>query len=435
MIDIDIKLMPWQIEFLNDPHKIKVLVAGRQSGKSTALIAGLQKTCTESKGRSAVVMPIQAQSNEFFKVVGGTPGIPETLFSEPKLWPYPQMTFQPYSHFLEYRSFEHPKRLRGGKWTGIVACDEANDLNGDEIMRVIYPKVSTTDAQVLVTSTITHANWMWDLYQRGQGDDPMVKSWLVTSDRGYSFQGKAGRQRLEDLRSVTPKWIWDSEFMCVPNTDNSTCFPYWKDCVVNATPPRGPQAGRRYVCSIDLGRTRDHTVCVVMDDEGLIVLAVVFELGLKHSEMAPVIAAHARHWRAGVVIDATGKGGNTASDGDSHVETYREHMPDLREFFWSGNRNNQTKVDVISHLMLMIEQGRITCPAMFDALDRQMRAYAVKAARGQQSTFGPKNPKDHDDLVSALAQAVWGFKEGNEDWFGDEEGDSRSDVGQLGSFM
>jgi len=426
---IKISLMPWQREFVQDHHRIKVLLAGRQAGKSHALMAALTKTCGTTKGRSAVICPVQNQSNDFFKLMIAAPNFERLLSHPPKLWPHPLCEFSS-GHVLEFRSFENPRRLRGGKWTGLVVIDEANDLEGDEIKRVILPKVSATNAQVLIASTISSHNWLYDMFLDGQvPENKMLKSWLHITAEGYCFQGKAGRQRLEDLHSITPDWIWQSEYLVKPGKDNSVAFPFFPRCIIDDSPPESPQQGRKYILSVDLGRSRDNEVALVMDDQGLICDVTEFAAGdeaLEHTVMSQRIAAMGRFWNAQVILDSTGKGGSggqLAATDDSHVETYRRDIPDLIAWCWSGNRSNETKFDMVSHLMLMTEQGKIRCPKKFQLLISQMQQYRVLAAKGSNSTFGPPQgkggPKKKDDAVCALIQACWAAKN---NWFRHEGG-------------
>ncbi len=416
---VRLNLTKEQIAFLNDPHPVKLLIAGRQWGKSHTLEAGLVKTCGTTLGRSAVVMPIQSMANQFFRAMMDGENFAETLLKEePKLWPFPAMVFRN-GHYLEWRSFENPKRLRGGKWTGLVCCDEANDLEGEEITRIILPKVSVTKAQVLITTTITHWNWILDLYHRGQTNDPVVKSWMYPSPTGIMFQGDEGKKRLADLKSITPQHIFDSEFLCQVGHDDTQAFPYFdKFCLTDARPPEQPQPGRQYVAGLDLGRTRDHCFLVIIDDQGLVVVAKEFPLQL-HDVTAQQVAALARVWRCKVVVDSTSKGGaggRLGHDDDSYIVIYQKYIPGLVPFCFSANRDNQTKGDLVSNLCLSTEQKRILCWRGHDELIAQMRTYHILQNRGGYSTYGPKKgERQKDDAVAGLLLSDWGRK--NRWWF------------------
>ncbi len=424
-IDVKIDLTKEQIDFLTDEHPIKIFLAGRQWGKSHALKAGLQKTCSETAGKSAVIMPVQNNCNDFFEEYWEAFKEPHeyNLSSQsplgnknPKVWPIPKIWYKS-GHRLEFLSFEkNPKRCRGGQFHGLVCLDEANDLKGSDVETIILPKVSTTKAQVLITSTISHYNWLWDYYLRGQTNDRVVKSWLYPTSTGFKFQGKEGIQRLEDLKSVTPTHIWNSEYDCIPGSDNSTAFPYWDRCLIPHKAPTEPQEGKQYIAGLDLGRTRDHTVLVIMDSDGLIVLVYEFPLQLEHEVMAFQVGSMMRFWKAQLIIDSTGKGGSGGTldpEEDSYIEIYKKYVPNLIPFCFSGNRDNETKYLVITHLELQTQSRRISCPKEYANLNLQMKQYRILKARGKSSTFGPK-PGDgnHDDCVMALSLCCWGKKMG-----------------------
>ena len=412
---VNFSLCKWQNDFLTDEHPVKVLLAGRRSGKTYASKVGLTRMGCKSSGNSAVIMPIAAQSMQFYTEMYtelmGEDNYRKLLKNDPKIWPYPQMKYKS-GHTLEFRSFEkNPKRLRGGHYTGYACLDEANDLKGDEITKIVLPKIADTKGQILITSTITSFNWLWDLYLKGQKPDKMVKSWLVPSHEGPMFWGKEGRQRLEDLKSMTPKAIWDSEYLCIPQSDNTGAFPYFEQCIIDDLAPTQPQTGRKYIASLDLGRTRDYEVLTIIDDLGLVVLCEIINPNrdLTHEKMSIIVGTKCRFWNAKLLVDATGNAGDSGKDKDQYPEIYRKDTPDLMPFYWSANRENSTKANIISYVMLVTEQKRIKVPKQFAELIVQMKQYKIILFRGSNSTFGaPKG--EHDDCVASLALAIWGLK-------------------------
>jgi hypothetical protein len=137
--------------------------------------------------------------------------------------------------------------------------------------------------------------------------------------------------------------------------------------------------------------------------------------------MAIAVAAILRAWGCACAIDATGKGGSGGQltpEQDSHVDVYAAAIGRsaidhglLIPHYWSANRDNGAKFDLISHLALMTEQRRILVPRVFADLIRQMQNYTILQACGSGSRFGPRVPSIHDDLVASLALACWGFRE------------------------
>ena len=420
-MNFQIDLMPWQRQIIADDRKIQYLIGGRQVGKSHLMYAIICSICGTRNGRSAVVCPIQTQATDFFKVMMQGDRFEELLACEPKLWPNPTMKFKS-GHELEFRSFENPKRLRGGLWDGVVICDEANDLDGDDIKKVILPKVSTTNAKIYVTSSITHHNWLWDSYLKCKDGTKLEKAWLVKSDQGYCFQGEAGKKRLADIKDITPIMIYESEYECIPGVDNAVAFPYWDKCLVDEDAPKQPERDKLYIIGLDLARVQDSEVGVCIDNTGKVVEVVKFtpdKAPLDHGLMAQRFKAMSQFWNnAPVVIDATGKGNykeTLGSDKDSYIdEFYRPVIGgnSIIEMWWSPNANNNTKYDVITFLALMTEKRKLTCSKKFELLDKEMKRYSVLISKGAQSTFGPaKDSKVNDDHVSALAMAVWqGFR-------------------------
>jgi len=65
MTDLNVELLDWQQEVFNDPHRFKVVAAGRRCGKSrlaawALIIEGLQAT----KGHVFYVAPTQGQARD-----------------------------------------------------------------------------------------------------------------------------------------------------------------------------------------------------------------------------------------------------------------------------------------------------------------------------------------------------------------------------------
>lgn len=433
-ITVRIKLSAEQREFVSDPAMVKILIAGRRWGKSHTLQSALVKAA-EKRGNSVVLLPYQDQATKLFKLMDSTPNIQYLYKSRPKLWPKPEMRWAS-GHETRFEGFnENPLQQRGGKWTGVLALDESNDLNGAMVKRVLWPKIADTRAQILIVSTITSFNWLYEIYQDGlrggvvksfyEKRNPIPNAIGYPTSSGVMFQDADGKQRLADLKSITPRIIWDSEFECIPGSDNSECFPYWKNSFVGTRAPAAPEPGRIYMAGLDIGRVRDNTVLVILDDEFRICEVTVWtprNPPILPDELAQLVATRVRYWDARCIADSTGAGAKN----DPHIEIFQRLMPDMIPFVFSSTRENSTKFDLVTNLMLCTEQRKLKCPfgngeiisleapEGFRLLDMEMRGYKILVSSGAKSIFGAKKekgggPEAHDDCVAALLMAAWGI--------------------------
>lgn len=418
--EVEIPLTPDQQDIANHPARIKVLVGGRRWGKSTLLQAvATQNALKYPTEKSLFLMPILSTVKEFYQDMMDADGFSDLLAREPTVWPAPIMTFHG-GHRLFFKSFERPDRIRSS-YLRAAYCDEANQMSVSKILQVVLPKLADLRGTLWITSTITHHNELWDLYLRGQNPkEKLVKSWLRPSSTGYIFQSKEGQQELADLRSVTPKPIFDAEWDCVPGTDMTAAFPFFNQCIGGQKFERPRNCS--HIMAVDLGRSVDNTAVVVMEvDTGLVVYTELFPLGLHTSLYAQKAGAIARFWNASVIVDSTGGGGSGGSRGtdDSFVLEYKKEIPDLREYFWSPNRDNDRKEDAIVSLMLATEQKKIQVPECFPELIQQMRAYSMIYRNGRR-TFGPRKGSGvNDDLVSSLAMCWLAIRNG---WYVTQSG-------------
>jgi hypothetical protein len=406
MLQVEIPLTKTQLEIANDSHKIRVLIGGRGIGKSLLAYSMLVQTCCNGPGSSCLIMPIQRQARDAYLEMMAADGIDDLIQSR-TTYPCPEIVWKS-GHRLEFRSFDNPNRLRGGTWTGLVVADEANNLSGKDVRKIIILKLMKSNGKLFITSTISNENWLWQLFLKGKTKNKLVKSWMYTTPESIQFQGPGGAARLADFKSLLSEYEWQTECMCVPTKEDTAAFPYLENCIVDVVVPKSPISDRKYIMGVDLGRTRDHTAWVLLDDTGLVVLTGQFDLGIMHEVMAQRIGAIARFWGANVVIDATGAGGSggTKTENDSYVLLYEQELPRnrLQRLYWSANQESQTKRDIISNLMLATERKKILIPRQYVDLIEQCKNYRILAKGRRQVGFGCV--EGHDDLCFPAGSLV-----------------------------
>jgi PBSX family phage terminase large subunit len=174
-----VKLSKWQLEVANDPHRFKVICAGRRSGKSTYAQLQVLKWSLQSVGLYYIVSPTYKQSKsihwrELKKII-------------PKNWI--QKTNETELSFtlrngstIELKGAENPDALRGVKLKGLVIDEIASVRNWDWLWQeVLRPTLTDYEAPTIFISTPKGYNHFYELYLLGQGDNESYKSWRFTS--------------------------------------------------------------------------------------------------------------------------------------------------------------------------------------------------------------------------------------------------------------
>lgn len=174
-----VKLSPWQLEVANDPHRFKVICAGRRSGKSVLARLLLLKWALEKVGTYYLVSPTyrQAKSIHWTEIRKEIPKEWIAKTNETEL----SITLKNGS-VIELKGAENPDALRGIKLRGLVIDEIASIRNWDWLWQeVLRPTLTDYEAPTIFISTPKGYNHFYDIYQLGQGEDGSYKSWRFTS--------------------------------------------------------------------------------------------------------------------------------------------------------------------------------------------------------------------------------------------------------------
>lgn len=180
MANLNWSLLPWQVEVWQDPHRFKVIAAGRRCGKSNLSIkkiiaAGLEAPAgsavlyvgpTQSQVRQIAWEAILEQGREVIKSAHVN-SLDITLVTGVK---------------IHLRSAENPDTLRGLK-LHFAVIDEAAFIKDDNLWsRIIRPALSDLKGGAWFISSPSGRNWFYDLYKVGQHqEDVDWKSWHKTT--------------------------------------------------------------------------------------------------------------------------------------------------------------------------------------------------------------------------------------------------------------
>lgn len=206
MADLDWKMLPWQLDVWQDPHRFKVIAAGRRCGKSNLALKMLLAKALEAPEGSAVVYvaPTLGQARQICW---------DALLQEGrsviKSAHVNQMDIQLVTgRKIHVRSAENPDTLRGLKLYFAV-IDEAAFCKEDIFTKIIRPALSDLRGECVFISTPDGRNHFYEWFKIGQEDtDPDWKSWHLTTKDNPTIPP----DEIEAARRTLSSFVFKQEF-------------------------------------------------------------------------------------------------------------------------------------------------------------------------------------------------------------------------------
>ncbi len=200
------------------------------------------------------------------------------------------------------------------EWFNLVVIDEAARVSEEARNDAIMPTLADAGGCEVDISTPKGMNWFYSEYQRGQGNDPQIKSWNAPTSANPLPAIRQMLQKIKRLvalgrmssRTLNQEWL--ARFLA----DGALVFAGSRGLSVMNR--EAPQPGKHYVIGVDWGRTNDFTVMSVwsIGDQHEVYLEYFTDLpwGVQYKK----IKAKAREYNDALVIAEA----NNAQD--AHVE-------------------------------------------------------------------------------------------------------------------
>lgn len=177
MIKAKFTLTPSQLIIAKDPHRFRIICAGRRFGKSTLARLLILQLATRQQGLYWIVSPTYTQSmqNHWREMLKE---FPAQLIA--KKYEGRSITLINGS-IIELKGADNPDSLRGVKLRGLVVDEIASIRDWDWLwMEVLRPTLTDYQAPAIFISTPKGYNHFYELFQRGQQDGE-YQSWRFTS--------------------------------------------------------------------------------------------------------------------------------------------------------------------------------------------------------------------------------------------------------------
>lgn len=269
-----------------------------------------------------------------------------------------------------------------------AVCDEAGQWKESAWTQGISPMFAARPkARAMLIGTPRGKNWfqrLWLKGKEGHEADYAAFHWFSADSPFVS------RAFLEEQRRSIPRETYLQEYEADPLDNAQAVFRDIRSCVKMLL----GAADTLTVIGVDLARKLDFSAMIGMNSSRQVVFVDRFQD--EWSEQKRKIIGKAFGLNARVVMDATGMG-------DVLVEEMRNSGVQVEGFIIS----NQSKQQLIDNLRVAFQQGTIAIPndphlieeleAYEYEYDEDTRKYKYSAPDGQ-----------HDDLVIALALALWG---------------------------
>jgi terminase large subunit-like protein len=375
----------------------RIVACGVRFGKSL---------CAAMEGLSAALQPAEMSKGW---VIAPTYELSERVFNQLVLVAASHLrhrivTLKEYERFLVLRnlggglseirgkSADNPISLLGEGLDWLVV-DEASRLKPSIWQSHLSQRLIDRKGWALLISTPKGKGYFYELFRRGQGNDPEFKSWNYPSWSNPLLDKEA----IERERARLPERVFRQEYGAEFLEGSGSVFRNVRECA-KADWQRDPYVRERYYAGLDLAKIEDYTVLVIVDRDLRVQFVdrfnrVDWDLQVKRIEAACTKFNKAQLW-----VDTTGKG-------EPVYEALCHARLRVEPFLFTSKSKN----DLITNLSMLLEAKRVTLPKVElwpEGID-ELEAFEYSVTdQGNVRTSAPSGI--HDDCVIALALAAWG---------------------------
>lgn len=295
--------------------------------------------------------------------------------------------------FIEFKSAEREDEgLRGAGLDGAIV-DEASRVSQKSWEQGLRPSLADKRGRCVFISTPKGRNWFYNLWLRGQGDDPEIKSWRYATNQNPFFP----EDEWLKIKATTPELTLRQEYLADFLEDEGSVFHNIEGCL------RGELEtsidGERYTIGIDLARSEDFTVITIVRNSTCQLVNIHRSKDRDWSLQKRFIKSICRVYEPNVIhIDATGLGNPIEED-------LRKDGLNIRPYKFT----QQSKAVLVEQLQVAIEQGLIGIPNCEQTrfLIDELKSFSYE--RTPLGNIRYEAPSGlHDDGVISLGLAVKG---------------------------
>jgi hypothetical protein len=287
------------------------------------------------------------------------------------------------------KSADNPVSLLGEGLDWVI-IDEAARLKPSIWEGHLTQRLIDKKGWALLISTPRGKGWLYDLFRRGQGNDPEYESWNAPSRQNPYLDEKL----IESERSRLPERVFRQEFEGEFLEGAGQVFRHVRECATGEF--QEPDKDDWYNGGLDLAKVEDFTVLVIVNRKCEVVFTDRFHR-LDWDLQISRIKAATHRYEGSLLVDSTGVG-----------EPVYERLRQADVTAEAYPLTARSKSALIDNLALMLEQRLVTLPRPElwpEGID-ELEAFEYSVTEnGHVRTGAPGGC--HDDCVIALGLAVW----------------------------
>ena len=288
------------------------------------------------------------------------------------------------------KSADNPVSLLG-EGLDFVIVDEASRMKPTIWESHLSQRLLDKRGWALLISTPRGKGWFYELFRRGQGNDPDYASWNMPSWTSPLLD----REQIEAERERLPERVFRQEYGAEFLEGSGQVFRFVRESATRSF--KEPEYEARYYAGLDLAKTEDYSVLVIIDKKRNVVFFDRFHRLDWAIQIGRIKAACDRFNKARLLIDSTGAG-------EPILESLREAGCRVEGYSFT----QASKSALINNLAVLLEMKKagLPRPELCPVLIEELEAFEYSISdSGNARTSAPSGT--HDDCVIALSLAVW----------------------------
>lgn len=404
---LGIKFGGKQAEAVNLGGKVSVKVAGRRFGKSLTTLADVLHECATKKCQCwYITAPSIDQAKIYFAEMEqllGNPKLPFSLMVPAKKFkwsPFPEVELINGSKIMARSTARDGTYLRGKGADGIIITEAAfikDRVYTDVIRAMVLDRKGSIRAE---TTPNGNQGYVYQLFKQGQSDADSNGYYRSFHATAYD-NNRLDKAEIDRIKLEIPEIAFRVEYLAEFIDDDTAVFPWsvLQEIFEDYTPKAAPIVGHQYTIGVDLAKYQDYTVVTVLD-----VTQPPFPLvewhryqGKLYGDIVDQVNGLQQKYKALVYLDATGVG-----------DPVSEQVRNCQPFVFT----QRSREELISNLIVQVEQKRLLLPAGNTALRDELRFFQ-RVRHGMN--VRPEAPSGcFDDAVMSLALACWAVRAGGQ---------------------